>query len=363
VASEAEIVAMRRAIRLADQALGTTSPNPPVGCVILDAQLHIVGEGFTSPPGGPHAEVNALRAAGTRAQGGTVVVTLEPCSHHGRTPPCTQALIAAGVGRVVFAVSDPHTVAAGGAEALQAAGVEVEGGVLSPEAARGNEAWLTYIAQHRPLVTWVYGASLDGRVAAIDGTNQGINGDEAVADIKARLRAESDAVMVDYAAARSDDSSRAAAGKVRDQPLTVVVDPDARTPDTAHIFDGPSPTLLAVAEDAHADHLVRRTEVMKLPRSEDGLDLTALLTALHDRDVCSVLLEGGPALAGSFVTADLVDRVVAYFGPILIGGGGMSALMGEGAPSIDAAQRFRLDEVTPIGRDTRVVARHPTRLR
>jgi diaminohydroxyphosphoribosylaminopyrimidine deaminase/5-amino-6-(5-phosphoribosylamino)uracil reductase len=359
---QAEIDAMRRANRLAEQALGTTSPNPPVGCVILDARSQVVGEGFTSPPGGPHAEVNALRAAGARARGGTAVVTLEPCNHHGRTPPCTQALIAAGVARVVFAVRDPHPLASGGAEALRAAGIDVEAGVLPEEAARVSEAWLTYVTRRRPFVTLVYGASLDGRVGAMDCSSRWINSEEARADARGRLRAESDAVLVGCGTVRMADPNLSTLSDVRRQPLTVVVDTDARAPATAHAFDGPAPALIAVAEDAGTDHLAGRVEVVRLPRVERGLDLTALMTALHERGVCALLLEGGPTLSGSFVAADLVDRVVAYFAPVLIGGGGRSAVMGAGARSIEAMWRFRLDELSQIGTDTRAVARHPGRL-
>jgi diaminohydroxyphosphoribosylaminopyrimidine deaminase/5-amino-6-(5-phosphoribosylamino)uracil reductase len=362
VPAEAEIVAMRWANRLAEQALGDTSPNPPVGCVIMDVESRIVGEGFTSPPGGPHAEVNALRDAGVRARGGTAVVTLEPCNHHGRTPPCTQALIAARVARVVYALGDPHPVAAGGAAALRAAGVDVEGGVLPEEAARVSEAWLTYVTRGRPFVTLVYGASLDGRVAAMDGSGRWSNSEEALMDVRSRLRAESDAVMVGCGTVRIDNPNLAAAGDVRRQPLTVVLDTEARTPAAARAFDGPAPALVAVAEDVDATRLEGRAEVVKVPRAARGLDLVALLNLLHDRGVCALVLEGGPTLSGSFLAADLVDKVVAYFAPMLIGGRGHSAVTGSGAASIDAAWRFRLDEVTQIGTDSRVVVRHPGRL-
>jgi diaminohydroxyphosphoribosylaminopyrimidine deaminase / 5-amino-6-(5-phosphoribosylamino)uracil reductase len=359
MATEAEVAAMRWAVHLAGEALGSTSPNPPVGCVILDTEGRIVGEGITSPPGGPHAEVNALHAAGMRARGGTAVVTLEPCNHHGRTPPCTQALTAAGIARVVFAVTDPHPVAAGGAVALRAAGVEVEGSLLFPEAARGNEAWLTWVEQRRPFVTWVLSASLDGRVAAADGSRGDVNCAESVDDVRGRLRRESDAVLVDADTLRVDDLSLAAVGEVRQQPIGVVVDPDARITPMARIFAGPAHVLVAVAEDADASPLVGRAEVLRLPRGDDGLDPGSLLDALYKRDVCALLLEGGPSLAGQFVAAGLVDRIAAYFAPLLIGGGGLPALLGRGAPSIDRAWRYRLDEVTRLGHDVRAIARRP----
>ncbi len=348
---------MRRAIALAATALGSTSPNPPVGCVVLDTAGTVAGEGFTSPAGGPHAEVNALRAAGERARGGTAVVSLEPCAHHGRTPPCTGALLAAGVARVVYAVSDPDPVAAGGAAALRAAGVAVEGGVLEAEAALGNEAWLTSLRLGRPFVTWKYAASLDGRVAAADGSSRWVTGPEARADGH-RLRAESDAVVVGSGTRRADDPHLA----VRDaavlrQPLRVVVDSRAATPANARVLDAAAPTLVAVAEGADAAHLEGRATVLRLPAAPGGLDLGLLLAALHERGVRSVLLEGGPRLAGSFLSAGLVDRVVAYLAPLLIGGGGLPALTGPGAPSMASAWRLRLDEIARIGDDLRLTAR------
>lgn len=350
---------MRQAIALAARSLGSTSPNPPVGSVVLDPTGRVAGQGFTSPAGGPHAEIVALRAAGEKARGGTIVVTLEPCSHQGRTPPCTAALVAAGVARVVYAVADPNPVAAGGADALRAAGVDVEGGVLEAEAARGNEAWLTAVRLGRPHVTWKYGASLDGRVAAADGSSRWVTGPEARADGH-RLRAESDAVVVGSGTIRLDDSHLAARDtEVRVQPIRVVVDTEARTPATARVLDAAAPTLIAIAADVKAVLLEGRVELVRLPRSPRGLDLDALLAALHERGVRSVLLEGGPTLAGSFLAEGLVDRVVAYVAPVLIGGGGAPALAGPGARSIGEARRLRLDEVTRLGSDVRLVARSP----
>ena len=348
---------MRRAIALAARALGSTSPNPPVGAVVLDAAGRVAGEGFTAPAGGPHAEVTALRQAGARARGGTAVTTLEPCNHEGRTPPCTGALMEAGVVRVVYAVDDPVPGHGGGATALRAAGLEVESGLLEAEAARGNEAWLLAVRRGRPFVTWKYGASLDGRVAARDGSSRWVTGEESRADAH-RLRAESDAVVVGSGTMRVDDPQLAVRhAEVRRQPLRVVVDTEARTPGTARVLDGAAPTVIAVADDADARHLEERVEVARLPRAAEGLDLNVLLQTLYARGVRSVLLEGGPTLAGSFLASGLVDRVVAYIAPALIGGGGVSALAGAGAPSIGAAWRLRLDEIARLGSDVRLVAR------
>jgi len=358
-ASAAEIAAMRRALALAARGIGITSPNPVVGCVILDRAGEPAGAGWHERAGGPHAEIVALRAAGERAEGGTAVVTLEPCDHTGRTGPCTTALIGAGIARVVVAVRDPHRLAAGGAATLRRAAVDVVTGVLADEAERLNEAWLTFVRRGRPFVTWKYGASLDGRVAAADGSSRWITSAESRADAH-RMRAESDAIVVGSGTVLADDPHLAvrSAEVRRAQPLRVVVDSDARTPSTARVLDDAARTLVAVAEDADAGHLLK-AEVVRLPRGAGGrgLDLGALLAALRERDVVSVLLEGGPTLAGSFLAAGLVDRVIGYIAPVLIGGGGLSALAGRGAPSIDAAQRLRLDEITPLGPDVRLIAR------
>jgi len=217
------------------------------------------------------------------------------------------------------------------------------------------------LADERPFVVWKFGASLDGRLAAADGSSQWITSEEARTDAH-RLRAESDAVMVGSGTQRIDNPHLAVRHvKAARQPLRVVVDTQARTPADARVLDDVAPTLIAVAEDADASHLDGRVTVERLPRATGGgLDLVALLTVLGKRGVRRILLEGGPTLAGSFVAAGLVDEVVAYIAPALIGGGGLSALGGQGAPSIDKVRRFELVEVTRIGPDVKLVA-HPLR--
>jgi diaminohydroxyphosphoribosylaminopyrimidine deaminase / 5-amino-6-(5-phosphoribosylamino)uracil reductase len=207
----------------------------------------------------------------------------------------------------------------------------------------------------RPLVTWKYGASLDGRIAAADGSSKWITSQEARTDVH-RLRAECDAVMVGSGTQATDDPHLAVRHVQGRQPLRVVVDSNARTPASARVLDDVAPTLIAVAEDADAAHLEGKAAVVRLPRAERGLDLQALLKALEERDVRSILLEGGPTLAGSFLAEGLIDRVVGYVAPVLIGGDGLPSLAGPGAASIDLARRFRLDEVTRMGPDVRLVA-------
>ncbi|MDK1473337.1 bifunctional diaminohydroxyphosphoribosylaminopyrimidine deaminase/5-amino-6-(5-phosphoribosylamino)uracil reductase RibD [Streptomyces sp. 549] len=360
-AAQHERDAMRRAVALASRGAGLTSPNPVVGCVVLDRTGRAVGEGWHKRAGGPHAEIHALAEAGDDARGGTAVVTLEPCHHTGRTGPCTQALLDAGIARVVYAVADPHPVASGGAAALAAAGVDVAGGLLADEAAAVNAAWLTSVALDRPYVHWKFAATLDGRVAAADGTSRWITSAEARADVH-RLRAECDAVLVGSGTARTDDPHLAVRGLpgVR-QPLRVVVDTDASAVRPgARVLDDAAPTLLAVAEDA-PEPPAGRAEVLRLPRAADGtgLDLTALLSALHERAVRSVLLEGGPTLAGAFVAAGAVDRVTAYLAPVLLGAG-PQVLTGAGITTLAQALRLHVTGTAQLGPDLRVTA-VPTR--
>lgn len=353
-ASDDEARAMRRALTLAARGLGATSPNPVVGCVILDPAGRAVGEGWHQRAGQAHAEVNALNAAGEAARGGTAVVTLEPCDHTGRTGPCSRALVDAGIRRVVYAVADPDPAAGGGAATLAAAGVEVAAGLLASEATDVNAAWLTAARLHRPHVRWKYAATLDGRIAAADGTSRWITSAEARADVH-RLRAESDAVLVGSGTLRADDPHLAVRGVPgAPQPLRVLIDTHARVRSTARVLDPTAPTLVAVAEDTDARHLPG-VDLVRLPRGPGGLSVPDLLTALHARDVRSALLEGGPTLAGSFVAAGALDAVTAYLAPALLGAG-PSALTDAGVATLAQAPRLRLTDVTRMGPDVRVTA-------
>jgi diaminohydroxyphosphoribosylaminopyrimidine deaminase / 5-amino-6-(5-phosphoribosylamino)uracil reductase len=335
-----ESSAMARARELGASVLGTTSPNPPVGAVVLAPNGTPVGEGATAPPGGPHAEVIALGEAGDRARGGTAVVTLEPCAHTGRTGPCTDALLEAGIARVVVAVPEPTELAGGGIEQLRAAGVEVVVGVQQAEAEAGAlAAWLTGVHQRRPFVVWKVAATLDGRVAAADGSSRWITGAAARAEVH-RLRATCDAVVVGSGTVLTDDPQLT----VRDpdganaarQPLRVVVDRRSRVPSTARVHDGAAPT-----------HVSRAT------------DPAALLSELYRLDVRRALLEGGPGLAAAFLHAGLVDEIVLHQAPKLLGAG--PSLVGDlGIPSIGDALSFGIVDVTPLGGDVQIRMR-PTR--
>lgn len=356
-APDPRATAMRRAIELAARGLGSTSPNPVVGCVITDAHGTVVGEGWHQRAGGPHAEVHALRAAGPAARGGTAYVTLEPCNHTGRTGPCAQALIEAGVTRVVYAVSDPNPQASGGGATLRAAGIATEAGLLEQEAEEGNAAWLTSVRRGRPHVLWKYAATLDGRIAAADGTSRWISSPESRADVH-RLRAEADAVVVGSGTLRADDPHLAVRGRPgtdpADQPLRVVLDTRATVRPGARVLDDAAPTLIAVAEDADTGHLPG-VDLVRLPADANGISVHALLAELHRRGVRSVLLEGGPTLAGAFVAAGAVDKVVGYLAPVLLGAG-RTALGDAGIDTIADALRLRITETVRIGPDLRVTA-------
>ena len=333
---------MRRALALAALGLGETSPNPSVGAVILAASGEPVGEGRTAPAGGPHAEVVALARAGARARGGTAVVTLEPCDHTGRTGPCTQALLAAGIARVVVGVRDPDALAAGGLDTLRAAGVQVESGVLAAQAAHQLRYWLTAVRRGRPYLIWKYAATLDGRSAAADGTSRWITSAEARADVH-ELRATVDAIIAGAGTVRADDPALTVRvpDKVR-RPLRVIVDSAGGTPAGARVRAGAAPTWIATGAEVGSDPTGR-------------VDLGKLMTALYARGVRGALLEGGPTLAGAFLAAGLVDEVVGYLAAKLLGAG-PAALGPAGVGTVAQALALELTDVARIGPDVRITA-------
>jgi len=350
----AEIAALPRAVDLAERGAATALPNPVVGCVLLSPGGWVVGEGFHERPGGPHAEVAALRTAGPFARGATAVVTLEPCNHSGRTGPCSEALLAAGVARVLVAVRDPWPPAAGGIARLRAAGVDVldlpglgrddpvtEAAVAAAEDV--NRVWLGAMRLGRPFVTWKVGMTLDGRVAAADATSRWITSPQSRADVHA-LRARVDTIMVGVGTVLADDPALtvrdergAAVGR---QPLRVVLDSSGRTPPQARVHDAAAPTWVATTESAGA--------------GPDGrVDPAAVLDELWRRGRRHVLLEGGPRLAAAFLDAGLVDEVVAYVAPTLLGAG-PSALTGGRVGTLADAHRAELVDVTRFGPDVRL---------
>jgi diaminohydroxyphosphoribosylaminopyrimidine deaminase / 5-amino-6-(5-phosphoribosylamino)uracil reductase len=334
-ATPAERAAMRRALALAAAPGVPHGPNPRVGCVLLDPDGRTIAEGLHRGAGTPHAEVDALGRAGPAARGATAVVTLEPCAHTGRTGPCADALLAAGVARVVYAQADPNPVAAGGAARLAAGGVAVVGGVLADDALALNEAWTFAVTQGRPLVTWKVAATLDGRVAAADGSSRWITGAAAREDVH-HLRGTVDAVLVGTGTALADDPSltvRAADGSPAErQPLRAVMGMRP-IPDGARLRDGAASLRVLATHDP-----------------------AAALQALAGDEVCHVLLEGGPTLAAAFLRAGLVDRVVWYLAPALLGGGA-GAVGDLGITSIEGIRQLRITAVDRIGQDVRIRAR------
>jgi len=333
---------MLRAVEFAAGALGRTSPNPVVGAVALDAGGVVAGIGRHVAAGQPHAEVAALREAGDRARDGTVVVTLEPCTHTGRTGPCVAALLRAGVRRVVIGVLDPDPIAAGGARQLRNAGIDVVVGTAREEVEWGNRAWLTAVRRGRPFLTWKFAATLDGRSAAADGSSRWITGETARADVH-RLRAECDAVLVGVGTVLADDPVLTVRlpGYEGRQPLRVVADTTHRTPSGARVRQAGAPSWIATAADVGTER--------------GHVSLPALLRELYTRDCRSVLLEGGPTLAGAALAAGLVDEVVAYLAPTLLGAG-TPALGESGITTISDALRLAVREVSPVGEDIRIVA-------
>jgi diaminohydroxyphosphoribosylaminopyrimidine deaminase/5-amino-6-(5-phosphoribosylamino)uracil reductase len=353
---------LERALGLAERGRGLTSPNPLVGAVVV-AEGRILGEGFHEGPGLPHAEIVALEEAGDGARGATLYTTLEPCDHFGRTPPCTAAIVGAGIARVVSAMGDPNPVVDGrGFAALEAAGIEVRTGVLAQEAARQNEAYVKHVRTGLPFVTWKMAASLDGKVASRDGTSRWITGEAARADVH-RLRAAADAILVGAGTALVDDPSLT----VRDPgyhgrpPLRVLVDARGRVPETGDLFDQAAPTMVATTGAAPRERReawrARGAEVVEYEPEGGNVPLPQLLADLGKRDVQSVLLEGGPTLAWSMVEDRAVDKVVLYLAPKLIGGEDAPGVLGgRGFAPIAQAMQLRVASFDRVGEDLKVEA-------
>jgi diaminohydroxyphosphoribosylaminopyrimidine deaminase/5-amino-6-(5-phosphoribosylamino)uracil reductase len=349
---------MRRALALAEQGRGLTSPNPMVGALVVrDGQM--VGEGFHERAGGAHAEVIALEAAGANARGATLYLTLEPCVHHGRTPPCAPRVVAAGVRRVVIAIGDPDPRVAGrGIAALRAAGVETVVGVLGDEAARQNRAFRTAMREGRPHVTLKGAMTVDGKIADLHGASRWITGQPA-RQVAHRLRSESDAIVVGVGTALRDDPEltvRLARPWPR-EPFRVVLDSAARTPPDARLIRAGAceRALILVGPEAPAARRERLAEagarVIACPTRRGRIDPGAALGELFAREVRAVLVEGGAEVHGSFLESGLVDRVAVFVAPMLLGGRGAPGLAGGEGLELKSAVRLGALTVRQVGND------------
>lgn len=350
---------MARALQLAERGLWTTSPNPRVGCVLV-REGEIVAEGWHERAGEPHAEVHALRAAGELARGATAYVTLEPCSHHGRTPPCAEALIGAGVSRVVAAMRDPNPLVAGnGLAMLQAAGIETACGLLENEARELNIGFVARMTRGRPWLRLKAAASLDGKTALNNGVSQWITGLEARRDGH-RWRARACAILTGIGTVRDDDPQLS----VREvdtprQPLRVVVDSKLEIPLTAKILRGGPVLVAAAVDDEKRANLLRATgaEVVVLPNPHGKVELSGLLEELGRRGINEVHVEAGFKLNGSLLREGLVDELLLYLAPCLIGHDASGLFNLPELASLDGKHRLQVRDLRQIGEDIRLIAR------
>ncbi len=351
---------MDRALLLAKLALVHSSPNPAVGAVIVNDGV-IVGEGYTQPPGSHHAEIVALQRAGDKARGARMYVTLEPCCHHGRTPPCTKAIIEAGIAEVHFAMIDPNLRVCGRGKAeLEAAGIKTFVGDHEEEARDLNEAYIKYTHTGMPFVISKFAMSLDGKIATKTGESRWISGEQSRRYVHT-LRSQIDAIMVGVDTVIRDDpqlTARAglAGGRVEKQPLRVIVDSKGRTPPTARIFQVPGKTLLAVTSEVDPEKAKALAkvgaEVVELPAKGGMVDLEKLLKFLGKRQIVSIMVEGGAAVFGSLFEEYLVDKVLVFIAPIIIGGHeAKNPVEGKGVEKLSQATGFTRVKVEKIGSD------------
>lgn len=350
---------MARALQLAERALWTTSPNPRVGCVLV-RDGEIVGEGWHVRAGEPHGEVHALRAAGERARGATAYVTLEPCSHYGRTPPCAEGLIAAGVTRVVAAMEDPNPLVAGrGLAMLRAAGIETACGLLAEAAQELNIGFVSRMTRGRPWVRLKTAASLDGKTALNNGVSQWITGPDARRDGH-RWRARACAILTGIGTVRDDDP-RLDVREVETtrQPLRVIVDSRLETPPTARILQGGSVLLAAAVDDAERANLLKAAgaEILLLPNAAGKVELPALLNALAARGINEVHVEAGWKLNGSLLREGLVDELLLYMAPCLIGHHAAGLFNLPELSDLAGKRPLSLRDVRQVGGDIRILAR------
>jgi diaminohydroxyphosphoribosylaminopyrimidine deaminase/5-amino-6-(5-phosphoribosylamino)uracil reductase len=367
--NEDDFVYMARALRLAERGVYATPPNPTVGCVLV-RDGSVVAEGWTAPTGGPHAERVALASAGERARGATAYVTLEPCSHTGRTGPCTDALIAAGVARVVYAIDDPNPrVAGGGSAALRAAGVVVESGPLAAEAHALNRGFFARMTRGRPWVRCKIAASLDGRTALANGTSKWITSDAARHDVH-RWRARAGAVLTGVGTVIADDpaldarpepDSRAGEAPVR-QPLRVVLDSRLRVPASARTFTRPGRSVIFTCRDAAhtlAAGYGPATQIEIVPADPaGGCELHAVMRRLAELEVNDVWVEAGARLNGALLSAGLIDELVVYSAPIVLGDRARAMFALPELERMEDRRAFEIVDVARIGPDLRITA-HP----
>jgi diaminohydroxyphosphoribosylaminopyrimidine deaminase/5-amino-6-(5-phosphoribosylamino)uracil reductase len=351
---------MARALELAGRGLWTTDPNPRVGCVIADGE-RVIAEGWHERPGGPHAEAAALAVAGVAARGATAYVTLEPCCHQGRTPPCADALVTAGLRRVCYAIRDPNPrVSGAGAARLAAAGIEVRSGVLAASARALNPGFLSRMERGRPWLRLKLAASLDGRTALANGQSRWITGDAARADVQV-LRARSSAVMTGSATVRSDDPRLdVRLPEVTRQPLRVVLDTKLRTLPAARVVAPPGRLLLLTAS---SDLVLRGAleaagaRIERLPEGPGGLDLCAVMRYLAGLEVNELQVEGGPTLAGALLRAGLVDELVLYLAPTLLGTDAQPLAQLSGVASMAERMELVICDLRRLGPDLRITLR------
>jgi diaminohydroxyphosphoribosylaminopyrimidine deaminase/5-amino-6-(5-phosphoribosylamino)uracil reductase len=357
---------MSHALELAARGRCGASPNPMVGAVILDADGELVGAGYHAAYGGPHAEVEALRQAGQRAIGGTMYVTLEPCAHTGKTPPCVDAIIAAGLRRVKVATRDPNPHAAGGIERLQAAGIEVDVGVGSDPARRLNQRFILWVEQGRPWVTLKSAVSLDGKIATSSGQSQWITGSEARRR-SLELREEHDAILVGVGTVLADDPQLTRRLDINpvDHWQRIILDSRLRTPLDARVVRE-DPQLTTIAHTKQAPTAAREAlaaggvTLLELPEGDGGkVHIPALLEHLAASRVAALLVEGGATVTGSFVDAGLVDEAIFFIAPLLIGGPAPSAVAGSGFAELGEALHLVFSNVELVGDDLEVHAVRP----
>jgi diaminohydroxyphosphoribosylaminopyrimidine deaminase/5-amino-6-(5-phosphoribosylamino)uracil reductase len=362
-------VHMARALQLAALGRYSTAPNPAVGCVLLDASGAVAGEGWHHRAGQPHAEVLALRAAAIRARGGTAYITLEPCSHHGRTPPCADALIEAGLRRVVAAMQDPNPRVAGdGLRKLEAAGIVTAVGVLEREARELNRGFVARMTRGRPWLTVKLGSSADGRTALADGSSQWITSESARADVQ-RLRARASAIVTGIGTALADDPALTVRDRTLDLggrvPLRVVLDSRGRFEPGLQLARDGLPTLV-FSSDAGAHSLAHLAEARPaalqfepMPADSAGrIDLNAMLLRLAALECNEVLVEAGPRLAGSFLAAGLVDEIVLYVAPVILGDTAQPAfVLPQPLRALSERLQYSYHDVRQVGPDLRLTLR------